>query len=296
MGQGNIKRNRPVAMLLKQFCNKKSKRVSEARKELQKRFLYLDWTQQKKIIQAHLLSTKADRYWIYPKMLSLWDKSFKDTIQALWEEYHEERCSWLVIRYLPIEYIMEHFDELSFGRNYFFICLRLGNHTDFTINKLHLQPLEYIYLVHHFSLSIATDEAMEIMYQLASEEITNPHPYMMVKPFSKDRIEELSILNVKTLNQAYYYFQKIGIVTAIEQIQQWDEDISNDLKGDLLELKSTTMSDQDFNCHAYSLLLQAISHHLPSQYHSVRTQQLLGKNEAFRLLTEKFSLEEINTY
>jgi len=44
------KRNTPVATLIKNYLNKKSGKVSESREEIQKRFDYLDWKDQKSII------------------------------------------------------------------------------------------------------------------------------------------------------------------------------------------------------------------------------------------------------
>ena len=46
------KRNTPIATLIKNYINKKSGKVPESRKEIQRRFDYLDWKDQKKIMQA----------------------------------------------------------------------------------------------------------------------------------------------------------------------------------------------------------------------------------------------------
>ena len=63
------KRNTPIATLIKNFINKRSGRVTESREEIQKRFDYLDWKDQKKIILAFLDSGKTDRQWAYSKTL-----------------------------------------------------------------------------------------------------------------------------------------------------------------------------------------------------------------------------------
>ena len=59
------KRNTPIATLIKNYINKKSGKVPESRKEIQRRFDHLDWKDQKKIMQAFLESGKADRLWAY---------------------------------------------------------------------------------------------------------------------------------------------------------------------------------------------------------------------------------------
>lgn len=76
MKSNDIKRNTPIARLIKDYIDKKSGKVSESRKEIQWRFKYLDWKDQKKIILAFLNSGKTDRQWGYSMALDLWDKSF----------------------------------------------------------------------------------------------------------------------------------------------------------------------------------------------------------------------------
>lgn len=55
------KRNTPVNTLLKRYLDKKSGKVSEARREIKYRFDYLDWSVQKRILTAFLASGKTDR-------------------------------------------------------------------------------------------------------------------------------------------------------------------------------------------------------------------------------------------
>ena len=75
------KRNTPIATLIKDYINKNSGKVSDSRNEIQRRFDYLDWKDQKKIVQAFLESGKADRQWAYSKALDFWDKSFEPKIK-----------------------------------------------------------------------------------------------------------------------------------------------------------------------------------------------------------------------
>ena len=102
------KRNSPIATLIKNYVNKNSGKVSASREEIQRRFNWLDWKDQKKILTAFLDSGRSDREWAYGKVLDYWDESFMPKVKALWETYHEYKCSWSVIRYFPIDYISEH--------------------------------------------------------------------------------------------------------------------------------------------------------------------------------------------
>ena len=121
------KHNRPIKTVLKEYVERQKGKVVEARKELQRRFNGLDWNIQKKILVAHLKSSKSDRGWAYTLLLNYWDKSFLPYVQEIWETYHEERCSWIIIRYFPKDYILNNLHLFDFKRNYMFICLRFGS-------------------------------------------------------------------------------------------------------------------------------------------------------------------------
>lgn len=95
----NIPRNKPVATVIKNYVDKKSGKVSDSRKEIQRRFFVLDWKDQKKIQTAFLDSGILNRSWAYSRVLDLWDASFEQKIQALWEAYHEDKCARVIIRH-----------------------------------------------------------------------------------------------------------------------------------------------------------------------------------------------------
>ena len=163
------RRNTPVRTLIKNFTDKKSGKVSEARRELIRRFNYLDWKDQKRLIPIFLDSGKTDRDWIYPKLLNLWDKSFEKQVRERWEELHEYKCSWAVIRHLPETYVMEHIDELKGGRNYFFICMRLGHRKDFTIDKTQLSWNDFLLALQNSGKGISKETAHEAIYNIVYE-------------------------------------------------------------------------------------------------------------------------------
>ncbi len=77
------KRNAPIAQLIKDFANKKSGKVTESRVEIKRRFEFLDWKVQKKILTVFLNSGKSDRQWAYSRALDNWDKSFEPKIKEL---------------------------------------------------------------------------------------------------------------------------------------------------------------------------------------------------------------------
>lgn len=87
------KRNSPIATLIKNYVNKNSGKVSVSREEIQRRFNWLDWKDQKRILTAFLDSGRSDREWAYGKVLDYWDESFMPKVKELWETYHEYKCS-----------------------------------------------------------------------------------------------------------------------------------------------------------------------------------------------------------
>ena len=69
-------KNEPIATQIKNFQNKRSGKVTEARKDILHRFACLDWKDQKRILDLFLDSGKSDREWAYTKLLRIWDASF----------------------------------------------------------------------------------------------------------------------------------------------------------------------------------------------------------------------------
>ena len=287
------KRNAPVATLIRQFCNKKSGKVSTARNELRKRFDYLDWRQQKKIMEAFLHSAPSDRQWVYPKLLRLWEDSYEETIQRLWEEYHEERCSWLIVRHFPRKYIMDHLNELLTGRNYFFICLRFGSLEDFQIEKDQLTPFDYLYLMYTLEREMTDEEAMNCFYRTAQWECNKPSYYAINMPQMRGRRESPSPLHIKSLNQAYYYISAMNLHKAADECKEWEEQVKAGIQEELSTIADVSLTDMDYNEKIYVLLQKSIAEHLPPPYKSLSLDQISEQNSAVRDLIDEFELEEV---
>lgn len=141
------KHNTPIATVIKNYLDKKSGKVSKARDEIKNRFFALDWRYQKMILPAFLSSCKTDREWASRQMFTHWDDSFIPIVKEIWEEYHETPLSWVVIRYLPTDYIKANMDVLSAGRNYFFICKRLIDDSEFKVDEERLYESDYLSLL-----------------------------------------------------------------------------------------------------------------------------------------------------
>lgn len=197
------KRNTPIATLIKNYINKKSGKVPESRKEIQRRFDYLDWKDQKKIMQAFLESGKADRLWAYTKLLDNWDKSFEPRIKELWEQSHEGKSSWVVIRYFPTKFLSQNIDKFTDDRDYYFICLRLAEDKSYIIDRSKLSITDYLSVLYHTDRPLSDDEARDLLYKTVHDVCTEDGDYTQI--LNTDMIEyELEEAKAKVAKKYAY--------------------------------------------------------------------------------------------
>ena len=218
-----IKRYKPIARLIKDYTDKKSGKVSESRIEIQKRFKYIDWKDQKKILLAFLNSNKTDRQWAYTKALDYWDKSLEPKIKELWTQYHEEKCSWVIIHNFPADYLRQNIDEFTHIRNYFFICLRLAKTKDFVIDKEKLSHTDYLAVLFHNEIKIEENEAKDILYSIIHDICVGED---LIYDSDADIIEP-SVF--KEVNLALYYLQGLNCLQTISQFHQWNSIVIQDI-------------------------------------------------------------------
>lgn len=284
------KKNKPVATLIKQYCDKQSGKVSEARRELHWRFGCLDWTQQKKIIMAHLESCASDREWIYPRLLRLWDKAFEPKIKELWETYKEPRCSWLVVRHLPETYVMEHLGELSNGRNYYFICLRFGAQKDFVVDKENLAPVDYLTVMDMTHREITDEDALQSLYRVVLHELL--HPTYDIINHRHRKMGEPSLNLVRNINQGMFCLRMMQKENCLAEFERWDAEVSKLATSKLQESKTARMSDHEYNLKVYSILMDSAAELLPKEYKNSRVNDWKQQNPLMASFVEQLDLEE----
>lgn len=140
-------KNENIDTVLKHFLNKKSKKVVESRKELKKRFEYLDFQDQKKIINAFLASPNSnDVEWGGHKAGLHWDNCFIEPLTKAFERKLYLDVVITIIRHFPIEFVKEH-EEVLASRNKEDLCIRLGNEPGFSLDKYELYIFEYLYIL-----------------------------------------------------------------------------------------------------------------------------------------------------
>lgn len=221
------KRNTPIATLIKRYVNKKSGKVVDSRVEIQRRFDYLDWKDQKKILSAFLESGKTDRQWAYLKLLDLWDEVFEPKVKELWEQLHEEQCAWVVIRNFPVEYLTQNIATFTGKRDYYFICLRLAWDKTFVIDKDKLSYKDYLAVLYHSGRKIDSDEAEKILYETVYRVCTTCFPdyvtWILDKYADTSVGSIISPIHFNPISIVVYYLRNLNCNFVVRRFEDWNE-------------------------------------------------------------------------
>lgn len=218
------KRNTPIVTLIRNYVNKKSGKVSESRDEIKWRFDYLDWKDQKKILIAFLDSCMSDREWAYSKLLDNWDKTFEPKVKELWENYHEYKCSWSVIRYFPLEYIREHIDSFTDSRDYYFISLRFAMDKNYAIDRTKLSNTDYLALLYHSGRNISDDDARDTLFSIVHDCCLEHSFIPKYEHVGEGRYNDVvSPANYRKVRLGIYYLLKLDKDNVVQEFDKWNE-------------------------------------------------------------------------
>lgn len=163
-------RNETVKDLLKLYIDKKSGKVVDSRKKLQRRYVSMSYKEQVPVMKAMLQGAKTDREWCYNILRKHWSDDFEKDVLSLWEEYHEERCGWLITKNCSVDVLREHIDDLDYDSNYYGLCKRLITEDWFHVDKERLyfncgSDENYLWIISHKRLLLTEKEAMEYIYK-----------------------------------------------------------------------------------------------------------------------------------
>ncbi|MBO4531000.1 MAG: hypothetical protein J5767_10235 [Paludibacteraceae bacterium] len=280
------KRNRPIRLVLKEYIERQKGKIVDAREELHRRFDGLDWSIQRKILLAHLEASRTEREWACMRLLKLWDDSFLPLVRRIWEEYHDECCSWVVIRYFPKDYIMDQLDFFHFDKNYFHICLRFGKNKEFVIDKRKLTPEDIIYLYYCLELKMESDEAEGLLYKIIINTMSNNGINSCV-PVRRN--EWLHPTTIYYLNKALNYVKEMRIEPAATSFSQWCDYVAAAVNNspELKKLRKNRMYDWDFSDKAYQIMFKYICIHFPASVLDV----ICEKSSLIKELADNFDLE-----
>lgn len=246
------RRNTPIATLIKRFVDKKSGKVVDSRYEIQRRFDYLDWKDQKKILFAFLESGKTDRQWAYMQFLKYWDKAFEPKVKELWEQLHEEKCAWVVIRHFPVEYISQNIATFTNRRDYFFICLRLAQDKNYVIEKEKLSYKDYLAVLYHTGRTIDPDEAEDILYKTVHRICMTPFPDYVT--WILERYADTSVgsiirpVNFNPINIVLYYIRKLNCSFVVQRFEDWNTVVHKNISvsPEYKKLLDDGLTDEDY--------------------------------------------------
>lgn len=275
----NIPRNNPIATVIKNYVDKKSGKVTDSRKEIQRRFFGLDWKDQKKILAAFLDSGVSDRVWAYSRLLDLWDAAFEQKILALWDTYHEERCAWIIIRHFPKEYILKHIDQFQEGRDYYFICRRFAADAGFVIDKDRLSKTDYLMALSHADRHIADAEATEILYRIVQDIACHWWPsFELSRNYFPSRHEVMAVSDFANVAIALYYLEKMGNKDVVCAFRAWESDVQRRVgESEAYQaLNGQPLSDNDYKDELARLVQQQLLDALPSQYKTMTDEKSLS--------------------
>lgn len=305
------KKNTPIVTLIRNYVNKKSGKVSDSRQEIQRRFEGLDWKDQKKILAAFLASCPSDRTWAYVKLLNLWDKSFESQICDLWEQYHEKRCAWVVVRHLPIAYIKDNISSLSEGRNYYFICLRLAEDKDFIIDKTRLTENDYLSVIANCGRTISEEEATTLLKSLLRRVSTKNIYELEVSHMYVGRGHTPSPFKILAVSSFMHRLSDLNLSDLGERLHIWDKYVEQIIlqSDEYQKLNQTILSDYEYREESVKIIQKYIQKLIDeldnidwrklkelsvSGENSHLLNQMKKTNPALENLIDSFQLENIS--
>ena len=222
------RRNTPIATLIKNYQNKKSGKVVVSRREIQERFDYLDWKDQKKILMSFLQAGMTDRKWASYKLLSYWDKSFEPIMEELWQKYKERELAWTIIRYFPIDYIKQNIDTLGAGHNYQDICIRLSGVEGFEMDESKLNEVELLHVYTKTGMRLTNKRAMELLMTLVVKICTEEYEDWGYGWYFNFDPKLSSITESNLLNRALSILEDGGKNRVVHDFGIWNESVLND--------------------------------------------------------------------
>lgn len=252
MMQNTIKYNEPIRTLLRDFEDKRSGKVVEARKEIRRRFDYIDGSQQIRFLYACFNSGKMDREWAYQKVLQLWNPQFEPVIHKLWHEYHEKSAALCMAKHFSTDVVLSELPEIDNKSTHYDLCLRFVNHHQFKIDTSKLTPLQVLSIYTKTNYSPSYDEIAEQLYRVI-ENIANKYTAIM-KISGRD---DFSCRNFIECGTAYYLIFELKQYDLLGEFSHWDEFIVEQVKksDDFHKIQEKHLSDIDY-CEIVSTLFK----------------------------------------
>jgi hypothetical protein len=247
--------NTPLKSLLKDLQSDNRPTQNAALKELRRRFVGLDKEEQMQVLVHHLRREKSFREWAYSRLLDLWDESFEPIVKSLWEQYHEEKCAWAIIRHFPLSYVSKHEKDLAIRKNRPFVIRRLCEDKSYAVDRDKLTPYEYIWVLSTTGRDITTERAWSILVEATKDvcQVKDADDYGQGDTFS-----------IK-INKILYHLDKMDKSVITTSYRNWYqsaiENITNSQIWDWYRIAKQLRLDGIR--HPYDILVDKLSMHLP---------------------------------
>lgn len=237
--------NQPIKRLLRDFENKKSGKVVESRREIRRRFDFLDRSHQVKFLMACFLSCKSDREWAYEELTRHWDPRFKEVIANLWYNNHEDGATRCIVKHFPLEFVVQEIQDLDSKDTYYDLCMRLCPYYKFKIDKDRLTPLQVLSLYAKTSYGASETELLEQLYRLLYNISTDKYALF-------EKIDRNTIPRARDFGQcrkAFYFIMELQEYCVLGEWKEWDTKVQEALcdTEEYHIVKNSAISDYDYN-------------------------------------------------
>lgn len=253
--------NQPIRRLLRDFEDKKSGKVVESRREIRRRFDYLDRSQQVRFLKACFQSCKSDREWAYEEVSKHWDPRFMNIISDLWYEYHEGGATRCIVKHFPLEFLIQEMEHLDNKETYYSLCLRLCDYYKFPINKDRLTSLQVLSLYAKTNYEASDAEIIGQLYSLLIDVALDKNLL-----FEKiDRNAKPCCGDFIPCRKASYFIMEMQRYIILDQLRKWNIHIQYLLEGsdEYRIIQTSPISDEEYRERMSALFKEYMLECLP---------------------------------
>lgn len=246
--------NKPIQQLLDDFSNSKSGKVHESRRQLQRRFEYQSFEDQKKIIRAFMKkAVKTDVVWCSKYFVMeyadtvyfegeavelvdylFWENEYLDVVKSYWlPDMENYKLLKVLTRFESPEYLKEkiktienEMDGIIDSIAYSSLLLKVCEDKRYPLPKERLTPFKYAYISAKTNRKISKEDATTTLaWAVKNESNWSCH-------FQRNLQGQLVFRDYKysTLSLALWSLSKLGHTSVIINFNEWIKMIVNTLE------------------------------------------------------------------
>lgn len=259
--QNKIKYNAPMRKLLRYFEDKGSGMVVESRREIRRRFDYIDHSQQVRFLKACLNSGKLDREWAYQKLFELWDARFEAILLSCLNQYQEKGAAVCLAKHGSTETVLRELQNIDNENTHYYLCLRFVDLYGFKIDTSKLTPLQVLSVYTKTNYMPSAAEVSEQLHRLAVTIADNVSVLMDVV----DNVEDVSCEAFEQFGIAKYLVAKLQQYEVLDAFCKWNKKVTAMVKNsnEYSSIIKMPLSGYDFRISITSIFKEYIRQNLP---------------------------------